>query len=192
MLNMVEHETARIESRFLEPACGDGNFLIQILEKKFETIRTRTPANSLRYSRAIFLALTTLYGIDIIQNNVERCRQRLLERCNREYRHILRADSPELSNSLEVVLGLNIVHGDALRLTRADSNEAITFSEWTFVEGSNIIRRDYEFLTLLENQPIHGKNLFSDLGYDAFIPQPIKDFPPVHFLSLGTTKDWEI
>jgi len=41
MLDMVKQETERIESRFLEPACGDGNFLAEVLRRKLAVVNAR-------------------------------------------------------------------------------------------------------------------------------------------------------
>jgi hypothetical protein len=79
----------------------------------------------------------------------------------------------------------NIIQGDALTLTKPESDEPIVFSEWSSVNGSKMKRRDYTMANLLASQPIDEPNLFSDLGEKAFIPTPVAEYPLTHFLKLN-------
>jgi hypothetical protein len=187
MLDLVKHETERIDSRFLEPACGTGNFLVEILKRKLEVVESRYGNNQIEYERYSILALSSIYGVDILQDNVQTCRDRLLgifthyyvTNCKQEFK-------AECIKSAEFILSRNILWGDALSLKTPDEDsQPIIFSEWSAVNGSMIKRRDYTLANLLESQPIDGLNLFSDLGDEAFIPTPVGDFPLTHFLKLG-------
>ena len=79
MLDLVKQETERIESRFLEPACGTGNFLSEILERKLHIVELRYGKNQLDYERYAVLAISSIYGIDILEDNVLECRKRLFD-----------------------------------------------------------------------------------------------------------------
>src|SRR5579863_10165885 len=79
MLDLVKQETTRIDSRFLEPACGTGNFLTEILERKLRVVEKRYGKSRLEYERYAILAVSSIYGIDILADNVRDCRQRLLD-----------------------------------------------------------------------------------------------------------------
>src|SRR5665213_2307320 len=85
MLDLVKQETERIDSRFLEPACGDGNFLTKILERKLRAVESRYGRSQLEFERNAVLAVTSIYGIDILEDNVLKCRQRLFDVFERQY-----------------------------------------------------------------------------------------------------------
>lgn len=186
MLDLVKNETERIESRFLEPACGNGNFLAEILSRKLQVVEQRYKANQLEYERYAVTAVSSIYGIDLLEDNVEECRHRLKDIFLRDYQRLYGVDCKEACiTSVMFILNRNILWGDALTLKTADCTDTpIIFSEWSPVNGSFLKRRDFSFATLLAYQPIDGPNLFSDLGESAFIAKPVKDFPLMHFLKL--------
>lgn len=186
MLDLVKQETDRIESRFLEPACGTGNFLIEVLHRKLDVVEARYKKSKLEYERYAVLAVSSIYGVDIQEDNVAHCRDRLFEYFNEKYMQLYKDDcSPECRESVQFILERNILWGDALTMKTVCGNEdPIVFSEWSAVNGSMIKRRDYSLAHLLAYQPIDGLNLFSDLGDSAFIPKPVKEFPLMHFLRL--------
>ncbi len=187
MLDLVKQETERIDSRFLEPACGNGNFLVEILKRKLQVVEARYSKSQLEFERYALLALSSIYGIDILPDNVQTCRDRLLGIFTHYYqKNHKKGLKSECISSAEFILSRNILWGDALTLKTPDEKaEPIVFSEWSAVKGSMIKRRDYTLANLLESQPIQGMNLFSDLGDKAFIPKPVADFPIIHFLKLG-------
>lgn len=188
MLDLVKQETERIDSRFLEPACGNGNFLVEIIRRKLAVVKARYAKNQLEWERYAVQAVSSIYGIDIQNDNVEECRERLFKIFNDEYSQMFKGDcKDECRRSVAFILRLNILWGDALSLrTPDDKAEPIVFAEWTFpFADSRILRKDYTLDVLLKNQPMEGANLFSDLGDEAFIPLPVKEYPPVHFLNLG-------
>ncbi len=187
MLDLVKEETERIDSRFLEPACGTGNFLVEILKRKLTLVENRYSKNQLEYERYAIIALSSIYGIDILQDNVQTCRDRLLGIFTHYYLNNYKKEvKPEFLKTAEFILSRNILWGDALNLKTPDEKEEpIIFSEWSAVNGSMIKRRDYTMANLLENQPMEGANLFSDLGDKAFIPIPVAEYPLTHFLKLS-------
>lgn len=186
MLDLVKNETDRIESRFLEPACGNGNFLAEILTRKLAVVEQRYKNSQLEYERYAVTAISSLYGVDLLEDNVEECRQRLLGIFLDNYRRLYKdACTDACIASVTFILSRNILWGDALTLKTADGTDTpIIFSEWSAVNGSFLKRRDFAFSTLLAYQPIEGPNLFSDLGESAFIAKPVKDYPLMHFLKL--------
>lgn len=186
MLDLVKQETERIESRFLEPACGNGNFLVKILERKLAVVDGRYAKSQLEWERYAVLAVSSIYGVDILQDNVSECRERLLQLFDERYTKLYKGDcKTECRESVRYILEKNILWGDALTLkTPEEHPKPIVFAEWNAVNGSMIKRRDYTMANLLESQPIEGANLFSDLGDQAFIPTPVADFPLVHFLKI--------
>jgi len=184
MLDLVKQETERIESRFLEPACGKGNFLTEILQRKLRVVESRHGRSQLDYERNAVLAISSIYGIDILEDNVHECRQRLFDIFEHEYARIFKETAKdECKKAIQYILDRNIIHGDALSLkTVGDNPRPIVFSEWSLVNGSMIKRRDFAFEELLSRE---GLPLFSDLGENVYLPSPGEEYPLTHFLSVA-------
>jgi hypothetical protein len=187
MLDLVKSEASRIDSRFLEPACGTGNFLSEILERKLGVIETRYGKSQLEFERYAILAASSIYGIDILEDNVQQCRQRLFGIFDLNYLRLFKNKSnDDCRESVRYILERNIIHGDALSLkTVGDNPRPIVFSEWSLVNGSMVKRRDFTFHGLLAHEAIKETPLFSDLGEDVFVPTPEREYPPTHFLKIA-------
>lgn len=181
MLDLVAQETERIESRFLEPACGDGNFLIEILRRKLAVCRKRVEAQQytqLQYERNAVLAVSSIYGIELLRDNAEACRKRLFSYFCEQYEELF-ADKCKQTcrDAVEYLLQKNIIMGDALTYKRVDNpKEWIIVSEWGFIGDGKVVRRDYSFSYLVATG--QGGDLFSDI--------PCETFPPVYFLDLNS------
>ena len=185
MLDLVKQETERLDSRFLEPACGDGNFLIKVLERKVDVLLSRYKKSQFEFEKNSVVVISSIYGIDILEDNVEETQNRLFNYFKSVYSKIYKGlENEELLLTLKYILSKNIIHGDALSLKKIDSDEPVTFCEWSLV-NSSFKRRDFTFKHLLQNSPLEGPNLFSDLGEDVFIPTPTKEYPLTHYLKLS-------
>lgn len=183
MLDLVKQETERIDSRFLEPACGTGNFLVEVLERKLRVVKSRYGKRPTEYERNAILAVSSIYGIDFLEDNVLQCRKRLFDLFDRKYDSLFKG---KCLNTANFILGRNIIWGNALTLETVDDNpQPIIFSEWSPVNGTMIKRRDFAFHELLSVAGTIGKPLFSDLGEEVFIPKPVKEYPLTHFLRLA-------
>ena len=187
MLDLVKQETERIESRFLEPACGTGNFLLEILERKLRVVEARYKKSQMEYERNAVLAVSSIYGIDLLGDNVHECRKRLFDIFDQKYSALFKdAAKDKCRNAIQYILDRNIIRGNALSLkTVGDNPQPIVFTEWSPVNGSMLKRRDFTFHGLLEHEHIRGLPLFSDLGEDVFIPEPVKEYPLAHFLEVA-------
>jgi hypothetical protein len=187
MLDLVKQETERIDSRFLEPACGTGNFLLEILERKLRVVESRYGKSQLEYERYAILALSSIYGIELLEDNAQECRKRLLEVFDAAYTRLFKTKTKEqCREAARYILKRNIVHGDALSLKTVDENpQPIVFSEWSLVNGSLLKRRDFAFHELVSQGSMRKLPFFSDLGEAVFIPEPVKEYPPVHFLEVA-------
>lgn len=191
MLDLVKQETERIDSRFLEPACGNGNFLAEVLRRKLDVVGKRYGKNQLEYERYAFVAVSSIYGVDIMQDNVEECRDRLFQEANKTYTNRFKNGARDsFRDSIRYVLSVNILCGDALTLT--DSTGApIVFPEWSLVSGSKVKRRDYTFASLLdkaESQPTFDMVEDFDVDKDdpsKIVPTPIKEYPMVNYLEVA-------
>lgn len=188
MLDLVRQETERIDSRFLEPACGTGNFLTEILKRKLDVVEKRYGKSQLDFERNAVMAVSSIYGIDIQEDNVQQCRHRLygIFDCDYYSRLYKKRARNQCREAVRFILERNIIWGDALTLrTVGEKPNFIVFSEWSLVNGSMLKRRDFTFHGLLEHESFKETPLFSDLGDDVFIPTPEKEYPPVHFLKIG-------
>ena len=192
MLDLVKQETDRIDSRFLEPACGTGNFLTEILIRKLSIVEKKYKRNQLDFELYSVIAISSMYGVDILEDNIAECRERLFDIFNNKYMKIYKKKSKDsVRDSIRFILDKNIICGDALSLKTVGSNPApITFSEWSLVTGSTIKRRDYYFETLTNDMKKDdlfsvSENLKSDTGVDVFIPRPVKSHPATHFLRIA-------
>lgn len=189
MLGLVKNETERIESRFLEPACGDGNFLAPILEKKLAIVNRKYGSSQNEFERMSLLAVSSIYGVELLRDNVEVCVERLYKIFNDVYIKLYKNKSKdEFRKSIQFVLKRNILQGDALTLKKVDNKEHIIFSEWSFVNSKMIKRRDFQFIDLAEFNPktpsLWSITEKSDTGEMVFSPMPVKEFPLMHYLKL--------
>lgn len=191
MLDLVKQETERIDSRFLEPACGTGNFLIEVLDRKLRVVEARYVRSQLEYERYAILAVSSIYGIDILEDNIEECRKRLFAVFDEAYTRLFKEKRKEqCRETVLYILKKNIVHGDALTLKTVGENpQPIVFPEWSLVNGSLLKRRDFAFHELVSLGSLREMPLFSDLGEEAFIPEPVREYPPVHFLEVAHAYD---
>jgi hypothetical protein len=184
MLDLVAHECERIDSRFLEPACGDGNFLAEVLRRKLLGVDSRNPRNRDKWERDAVLVVCSLYGIDLLADNISICRQRLLQvvlsACDQRFNSPF---SKEAARAVSYVLSKNVLQGDALTFRTSD-DRPIVFSEWSPINGTMLKRRDFKFEQLLGHGHMHSTPLFSDLSKDIFLPTPVGDFPPCHYLNV--------
>lgn len=188
ILNLVKNETLNLESRFLEPACGDGNFLVEILSRKISILNSRFKKDKIDFERNSIIALSSLYGIDILSDNIDKLNVRLLDIFIKNYQDHFGEINPDFLKSIKYILKKNLKFGDALNYKIPNSDIFIVFSEWSMVDLDFIKRRDFTFKDIMAYKPIDGPNLFSDLGDDAFIPTPIKDYPLKHYLKLYEQK----
>lgn len=201
MLDLVKQETERIDSRFLEPACGTGNFLVEILRRKLEVVYRQYQRQVSQVQLQSVIAVSNIYGIDIMMDNVVECRQRLLNILCEWYPQAMPGEEvpEELQKVWKYLLERNILWGDALTLCQPVAANAtiiekrdaepITFSEWSFISDM-VMRKDYHLAALMQAQSQSVPDLFSDLGDEAYLPpKPIREYKPIHYLKIATYYD---
>lgn len=181
MCDLVRQETDRIDSRFLEPACGDGNFLVEILMRKLEVVKKKYKRSPYDWERNSLLALGSIYGVDILADNAQSCRERLFLLWQEEYKTICKRDcNDETETSAKFILERNIVCGNALTLNCVDENgvdtsEPIVFSEWTIpFNDARMQRKDYTFAELVNfvEEPKKEKKLKQASIFEKEKPKP--------------------
>lgn len=184
MLNLVKQETERIDSRFLEPACGNGNFLAEVLKRKLTVVESRYCTSQVEWERNSLIALSSIYGVDILEDNTLECQERLFKIFSKIYLDKFGINGKiDFLKSIKFILKRNILWGDALDFTNPVTKKAIIFSEWSMINETLLKRRDYVFKFLVEKT--HQFSMFNDEGNPGSIDEPVKDFPPIHFLKLG-------
>ena len=186
MLDLVKQETERIDSRFLEPACGKGAFLTEILRRKLAIVRLRYQRNKPEYEKYLVLAVASIYGIDLLPDNVADCRTALRTICIKEHTALYPFEPTEsvLIDTIDFILSRNIALGDALTLKYADgSDRPIVFSEWSLVRGNLFKRRDFYFSALVDSE-FNGVFDSSDTGETRWSPVPVREFPITDYKRL--------
>jgi hypothetical protein len=192
MLDLVQSECERIESRFLEPACGTGNFLTEVLRRKLLTVYKNNARAPHRWERDAILSVCSVYGIDLLADNIEVCRDRLLAVLTGAYEVRFKEPFPEPALRASIyILSKNVLQGDALTLL-TDKGKPIVFSEWSPVNGTLVKRKDFVYQHLLEhaeNSSFQTAPLFSELGEDVYFPKPVRNYPPCHYLKIPDVED---
>lgn len=193
MLDLVKHETERIDSRFLEPACGDGNFLAEILERKLDRVEKRYKRSQSEFEKYSVLAVSSIYGVEIQEDNVQKCKYRLFGIFDYRYSRLYKRGQNRVREAVRFILDRNIVWGDALELkTCGPKTSPIIFSQWAPVGGSKFKRTDYAFHDLSAPDLSENECLFAsqsgvttkDTGEKGFIPESIQEYSPMPYWEL--------
>jgi hypothetical protein len=170
MLDLVGPETERIDSRFLEPACGSGNFLIPVLRRKLVTVDARYGKSEFERRHHALLAVMSLYGIELLLDNVVECREKL---CGVFVDAVNAKPGDAWHAAAQVVLALNIVNGDATAMVTCETTpQPITFAEWAYLGKGRYHRRDFRLDTLTQMSSLTQEgSLFADMGkHEIFTP----------------------
>jgi hypothetical protein len=184
MLDLVKDESERIDSRFLEPACGSGNFLVQVLRRKLVAVEHKFGKSNFEKRHYALLGLMCIYGIELLDDNIAECRDNMLE-ILAEYLNIDESDDLYLAASF--VLSQNLVHGDAMTM-QTSVGEPITFSEWGYLGKGKFQRRDFRLDVLTGSSSFSAEgSLFAHLGkHEIFMP--IKTYPPMTVVELAISQ----
>ena len=181
MLDLVKAETERIDSRFLEPACGSGNFLVKVLQRKLIAVELKYGKNDFEKRHFSLLGLMCIYGIELLADNIVECRSNVLD----IFADYLKLDeSDDLYHAAAYVLSQNLVHGDAMTM-RIKNGNAIAFAEWGYLGKGKFQRRDFGLGDLTQSSVFSKEgSLFAQLGrHDLFTPT--KTYPPMTMVDLA-------
>ena len=200
MCDLVKDECERIDSRFLEPACGNGNFLAEILTRKLSSVKKLYKHSPFDYERYAVLAVTSIYGVELLADNADECRERLFELWDKEYTAVCKKSVNEQTRAaVRYILKKNILCGDALTLMCVDENQKdtdapIVFPEWSLL-GTKLKRRDFRLDVMLKanDKPKNGQASLFDIPEEIrkylslnpvteeFMAEPICEYPPTHY-----------
>ena len=173
MLNLVKSETERIDARFLEPACGSGNFLVPVLQRKLAAVQARHGKSDFEKRHYALFALMCVYGIELLPDNVNECRGNLLETF---MKFLGRGIDEQWSRAAHAVLAANVVQGDALAMTTTGGSP-IVFPEWGYLGKGKFQRRDFRYDNLTERASYQG-TLWDHLEENEIFT-PTKSYPPM-------------
>lgn len=185
MLDLVKDETERIDSRFLEPACGDGNFLLPVLQRKLAAVELKFSKSDFEKQHYALLAVMCTYGIELLEDNLADCRANIME-VLADYLKLQESD--ELYRAGSYVLSQNLIHGDTLKM-RTRNYQPITFAEWGYLGKGKFQRRDFRLDTLTLSSTFSAEDpLFAQLGkHDIFTPTKI--YPAMTVADLASEFD---
>jgi len=181
MLDLVAEETKRIDSRFLEPACGSGNFLVPVLRRKLAAVEIKFGKSEFEKRQYALYSLMCIYGIEVLADNIAECVDNLRE-VFVEYLHVGQFD--ELYRAATYVLSQNLIHGDALTM-RTTLDQPIVFAEWGYLGKGKFQRRDFRLDVLTQSSEFSREGtLFAELGrHEIFTPT--KTYPPLTVSELA-------
>jgi hypothetical protein len=181
MLDLVKSETERIDSRFLEPACGSGNFLVKVLQRKLAAVQLKYGKSEFERQHFALFGLMCVYGIELLPDNIAECRANLLE----IFADFLGLEpSDHLYRAAFHVLTQNLVHGDAMKMQTSDG-KPILFAEWGYLGKGKFQRRDFRFDSLTLSSAFSAEDsLFSQVRkHEIFTPAKI--YPPLTMVELA-------
>lgn len=182
MLDLVKEETERIDARFLEPACGSGNFLVQVLRRRLASVEFKFGKSDFEKRHYALLGLMCIYGIELLDDNIVECRANLME----TFAEYFRLDeSDDLYEAAAYVLSQNLIHGDAVSM-RTFLDEPIVFAEWAYLGKGKFQRRDFRLDVLTQSETFgEAGTLFAELGeHEIFIPT--MTYPPLTVRDLAS------
>ncbi len=181
MLDLVKFETQRIDSRFLEPACGSGNFLVEVLKRKLAAVELKYGKSDFERRHFALFGVMCIYGIELLPDNIAECRANLLEIFG-EYLQVTESD--EIYRAAFYVLSQNLVHGDATKML-TDDGQALTFAEWGFLGKGKFMRRDFLLASLTQSAGFSAEgSLWAGVEkHEIFTPS--KTYPPMTVSELA-------
>lgn len=206
MCDLVQTQCDNVDATFLEPACGDGNFLAEILDRKLTRVKKTAKSDATQWEWLSIRAIASLYGVDILKDNAEECRQRLFKQWDKAYKAACKKQcNDETRESVRYILSKNIVCGNALTMMCVDENQQDTEEYITFAEFKTcgrmymLKRRDYRLDVLLKanEKPQHNRQLTIDADVDDifnyleinpvtgdYMPKPLREYTPLHYRRL--------
>lgn len=165
MLGFIPDMFETIDSTFLEPACGNGNFLVEILRRKLTLVGEYLHGEAEGWFEIGALrAAMSIYAIDISEENIAEAHERMTEIVAEEFERRNLTPTSGFTTALAAVLGVNIICGDSL-----NACAEISFLEWKAVSGGHFTRTPFWL-----EEPEH------DLFYVP--PEPLA---PIHYAELG-------
>ena len=151
----VKKACTELETTFLEPAAGEGVFLVEILKRKLKMVSKKYNETLKQYENYSLLALTTIYGLELLEDNAQICTQNLFEVFSDMYTDQILLHSgkksKKVTESAKVIISANIAQGNFLTRETVGGKD-IVFSEWypNYRKNSiDIMRTEYTLTEIL-------------------------------------------
>ena len=183
MLDLVQNESERIDSRFLEPACGSGNFLVQVLLRKLGTVEKAYGQNEFERNHHALLGLMCIYGIELLEDNAEECRANLTTLFSS---FLGPGVHSKWIDAAHVVVSANIIQGDAISMS-TQSGEDIVFPEWAYLLKGKFARRDFSYNSLTLRSSFAGTLFELMPEHDLFVPT--KSYPTMSVSEIADLRN---
>ena len=149
IIDLVGNEAMRYDAKFLDPACGDGNFLLALFNRKLASLEGKLHKNATLCEEKLMITLGSIYGIDKLKDNIVEARIRILKRFSDAHAKLFDSEVKKHTIcSAEYIVSKNIIFGDVLTLENYESGNEIIFSEW-FVSNMQINKIDHRIKDLL-------------------------------------------
>lgn len=153
MLDLVRNELETgpefVDTTFLEPAAGDGNFLMAILARKLHAIEKHCPARA--WPEESLFALASIYGVELLEDNHRDAKGAMLAAVVNFHQAHGAACGPEtdLHQAASFLIDTNIVRGNTLSSQTPDGQD-IQFSWWNRIDGADgmVQREPFTLLSL--------------------------------------------
>jgi len=188
MLDMLPDEVWEAGKTFLEPACGEGAFLIEVYKRKIEKINVGTQEY---WEWQAAIATSSIYGIELLEDNAEQCTMNLMRIFTKFYDRLFAdTQNEEVIKTMQFILNRNIIQGNALTYKKGDG-KLIVFSEWTPLENQQFKRKDYTYEGIIkasEQQKANIGTLFETDDNNTEIGL-IKEYQPVNWKEIRYATD---
>lgn len=169
MLNLVKAETERVDSRFLEPACGSGNFLVPVLERKLAAVEAKYGKGEFEKRHQALFGLMCIYGLELLADNADECRANLIN----VFTSYLKVGRDDVwAQAATVVTHANIVQGDALKMSTM-LGEPIKFPEWGYLGKGKYQRSDFLYDNLTQRSSFKGTLFDQFEEHELFTPEKL-------------------
>lgn len=187
-----------LTATFLEPSAGEGAFLVEILDRKLK-YAAELSKSAHEFGNYALMALSTLYGIELLEDNVEMLVMNMKDTFTDNYRELMADEYQEepdqkVYNSAKVIIRANMAQGDALKKVDASGNPII-FSEWQPIGKTKVQRTEYTFEAIVNGDGPTGtvQHVVEDIKLDLFPDEDdeeletFEETPTRHFIPCKWT-----
>jgi hypothetical protein len=189
-----------LTATFLEPAAGEGAFLTEILRRKLRLAR-KLGNNFTEYEENALLALSSLYGIELLEDNVELLAMNMLSVFYQDYLQVVNQaggrENAHVLESAKIIISANMAQGDALTQTTKDGSP-IVFSEWQLLSPKRGIRKvqrtEYTLVAIMSGgTPVddvgksHGSEQLDLFGPEETLGQQLAEQPKYRYVPVRIT-----
>lgn len=173
MLDAMPDAFEVLDVKFLEPACGSGNFLVEILRRKLQRVKARETVSQEQYEHQMLRAVASIYGVDISPENVAESKVRIAHVLLEHYQMDANTSEPtnEFLAAATLIVDKNIVLGNSLT-----EQWDIEMCDWQPRAGACF-------------QRVWSNALVPEEEQGLFAMERVEDVRPIHYSKLTTKKE---